>query len=257
MTDTERELRRLAAMAQWPPSPGAAARAVRIIEQQSIARRATRRPALRRGAAALAMALVAGSGVAAASPGVRDAIGSVFGIGGVEVRRVPAEPPRSASDRLELGPRTSFREAQAASSFTLLRPPAVLGPPAGIHLLRGFPGGGVLVSFTYRARPGLPSARHGSVALVLSQFRAESLPYLDKTAAGATTVERLRVGGDPGAWLAGAPHQQVYRGPDGIIRPDTLRLATNTLVWERDGLTLRLEGAATKAQALRVAASVP
>ena len=38
-----------------------------------------------------------------------------------------------------------------------------------------------------------------------------------------------------------------------VLRQDTLRLAGNTLVWEQDGVTMRLEAQVTKEQALRIA----
>ena len=41
------------------------------------------------------------------------------------------------------------------------------------------------------------------------------------------------------------------------IRAGTLRLATNTLVWEHRGVTYRLEGRMTLQDAMRVATSVP
>ena len=62
--------------------------------------------------------------------------------------------------------------------------------------------------------------------------------------------------GGPGVWLAGRPHQVIYRDADGEIRDDAVRLAGNVLLWEQDGLTLRLEGAASLDDALAYAARV-
>jgi hypothetical protein len=65
----------------------------------------------------------------------------------------------------------------------------------------------------------------------------------------------VTVNGGRGFWLEGAPHQFFYRDPDGSVRPDTLRLAGNTLLWEQGGVTLRLEADLTRDQALRLAST--
>jgi hypothetical protein len=62
-------------------------------------------------------------------------------------------------------------------------------------------------------------------------------------------VGQVRVGGRPALWFPG-PHVvvELYHQP---------RLTGSALVWERDGLTFRLEGRLTLDQALRIANSVP
>jgi hypothetical protein len=56
--------------------------------------------------------------------------------------------------------------------------------------------------------------------------------------------------------LEGSPHFVVFRDARGDYREDSLRLAGDTLVWEREAVLLRLEGLASLEDALRVAASV-
>jgi len=55
------------------------------------------------------------------------------------------------------------------------------------------------------------------------------------------TVREVKVGGAPGIWLEGTPHQVYYLGRDGSVRNATTHLATNTLLWERSGILYRLE----------------
>jgi hypothetical protein len=43
----------------------------------------------------------------------------------------------------------------------------------------------------------------------------------------------------------------------GIDRPEELRLASNTLVWEDEGVTLRVESGLTKSGAMDIAAQMP
>ena len=71
-----------------------------------------------------------------------------------------------------------------------------------------------------------------------------------------TSVEFVTVDGEPGYWLTGEPHVFAFVDAAGAFRPETVRLAGNTLVWERDELTLRLEANVPKQRALRIARSV-
>jgi hypothetical protein len=80
--------------------------------------------------------------------------------------------------------------------------------------------------------------------------------FAKKIIAPDTTVEFLTVNGGRGYWIAGAPHQFLYLDRDGTIRDETLRLAGDTLLWEQDGRTLRIEGARSRDEALRIAASI-
>ena len=59
-----------------------------------------------------------------------------------------------------------------------------------------------------------------------------------------------------GYWIDGAPHQLVFDS-GGTFEVDTLRLATNTLVWQRGAHIYRLEANISLETALRIAASVP
>jgi len=84
----------------------------------------------------------------------------------------------------------------------------------------------------------------------------ESQRYLQKMLGPDDRVERVRVGSAPGIWITGRPHGVLYADRNGQFRDETLQLAGDTLVWERDGLVLRIEGARSKADALRIASSV-
>ena len=73
---------------------------------------------------------------------------------------------------------------------------------------------------------------------------------------GSVRVERVTIDGAPGLWIHGALHQIVYEDRKGLIRPDTIRLAGDTLLWRRGPVLLRLEGARSRAEALRIAHSL-
>ena len=107
---------------------------------------------------------------------------------------------------------------------------------------------GVVVAFAYRARSGRPilfTQVPGSAGRYVQKFVTESTP-------------RVRVGGRPGLLLRG-PHVVFFDGDgDGDEEPRMLeaRLAKNTLMWERDGLLLRLEGEQPVGELIRIARSV-
>jgi len=124
-----------------------------------------------------------------------------------------------------------------------------------VYLRRGAAGG--FVSLAYPARHGLPETRETGLGLLISEFRGRMDPdYLGKIVGFGTRVRRFSVGGEPAAWLAGAPHDFFYRGSNGGARQRTLRLAANVLLIERHGLLVRLEGRLNRAEAVSIAHSL-
>jgi hypothetical protein len=75
-----------------------------------------------------------------------------------------------------------------------------------------------------------------------------------KTVGPDTRVERVSVGGAPGYFLTGAPHEIGYFSREGGFALIPPRLAGTTLAFERDGLLIRIEGERlTKRRALALA----
>ena len=68
----------------------------------------------------------------------------------------------------------------------------------------------------------------------------------------------MSVAGARGWWLHGAPHLFLRRTGTGEQSSPVVptRLAGDTLLWERDGLTYRLEGSAGLERAIEIAASI-
>jgi hypothetical protein len=104
------------------------------------------------------------------------------------------------------------------------------------------------VSVVYVARPGLPPATAGIGAL-LDEIEGDQLPFIQKLVSARVPVKRVDVNGAEGIFVGG--RHAVYL-PD-QLRP---RLAGNTLLWVRDGVTYRLETALGVDAALRLARSV-
>jgi len=235
MSLLERRLAEIEPAELFPPAPDVSATVLTRLAAVP-ARRRTRRLAVSLVAATLAV----GGTALAASPPLRHAVQDLFSLRGVVIHREPRLPPVPPGPNLHLGERVTLARATAAAGFHVLHPEA---PGARIYHDAAFPTVGGKVSVVW-----------GS--LVLTEFRASSMGYMDKTTVGATVVRAVRIRGHRGYWLAGAPHEQVYRRADGTAAPDTLRLAGNTLVWEDGPLTVRLEGARTQRAALRIARSL-
>jgi len=70
------------------------------------------------------------------------------------------------------------------------------------------------------------------------------------------TVEQVTVGGHPAYWISGHPHDFAFVDANGNVYGESLRLATNTLIFDHNGTIVRIEGDMTRAQALQIANSI-
>ena len=210
-------------------------------------------------AGAVVMLLAALLGV---SPGARDAVADWLGMRGVrffssaETPTVSPTPP-AASTRSALlgGTRVSLETARERVAFPL-RLPALPGLEAPDEVyLNTAPAGGV-VSLLYEPRPALPEARDTGIGLLLTQFRGTAEPFIQQGLPAGARLEPVSVGGARGYWIEGAPHVLIYRDERGAVHEERARLAGNTLLWERDGITYRLEAALARDDAIAVAVSL-
>ena len=200
--------------------------------------------------AALLIAVLAGT----LDPSVRSAVAHFFHVQGVVITREPSPLPSLPSVRVSPGTRVTLQQAQKAVTFPVLIPDS-LGNPDGIYLDRQLAGNGV--ALVYLPRQGLPETRTTGVAVLVTEFRASLVGAdLGKDLDPKTVIEEISVQGVPAYWIAGAPHTLVVIGPDGNARPDSLRLAANTLIWSRQGVTYRIESSLGKQETLRLAESM-
>jgi hypothetical protein len=113
------------------------------------------------------------------------------------------------------------------------------------------------VSLVWRSRPDLPATIDPGVGLLLGQFNGRlDQGMISKMIDSGTTVERVRVGADPGFWITGDPHFFFYEDADGRVVEDSRRWVGDTLLWTNDGLTYRLETALGREVAIRIAESL-
>ena len=217
MSELERELRNVGAEIEYPPTPDLAG----AVRERIEARRRSRFSLSRRKLALAFAVLAAGLGAAMATPQARTAILEWLGLRGVAIERVATEPSAPLGADLDLGERVSLAEAGRHAGFSPLVPRGGLGDPDEVYVRTS--AAGEQVAFVYRTGDG--------ERLLVTQFRASlRAEFIEKSAGPGTTIERVAVNGEPGFWLAGAPHTVVYVNEAGEPVPDTLRLAANTLL---------------------------
>jgi len=234
----EAELRELGAVASWPESGDLAPA---VSERLRAGRRGwgSRRWTLV--AAALVLLLAAGS--LTALPGLRRAVADWLGLPGVRVERVESgrDLPSPAATP-ELGARVSLAEAAAAVPYDLVRPKSVRNLEVYLD--------GEVVTLVSRA----PS---GDIELLITQFEGTlDKELVEKVLPRGSRLRGVVIGGRQGYWINGDPHTVLYLDPFGEIRENTVRFAGNTLLWQRGGLTLRLEVGADLRRALLIARSL-
>jgi hypothetical protein len=158
---------------------------------------------------------------------------------------LPSPTLPGLGDRLELGNPSSLDAARAAAPYPVAVPPAV----AGFGAPRVFLTGDDVVT-----RVSFVWVRDGTPRLLLTEFNADPYqPYIKKVMLEGGHVRPVAVNGERGYWLSGTPHELDYVDHDGMHFIDHPRLAGNTLVWTRGDVTLRLEGAPSLRDALRIA----
>lgn len=235
-----------------------------VVRLETFARTvATRRVrSRRRRIAVLTAALLAGLA------GTSAAIGpSWFRIGGIGVSvrderfaegatdlAVDVHPTLPGNAALWPGEPVTVAEATRRSGDRV-RLPRVLRAPASVFWMT--PPARGQVTAVWAPSRSLPRTRDPKVGLLLTQFRghASAEPVmLKKSIDTRSPIETVDVNGVAGIWVSGA--HTVHIVVDGEVRSDTSRVSGSTLLWAANGLTFRLEGAMSKAEALRIVRSV-
>lgn len=246
--ELDRELLALRDDVLWPATPDLAAAVQARVVAEPRPGRAPRAWLPRRLMPALVVVLVvlvAFGALLAASPGVRATLRDWLGIGAVAVKRVDRLPDLSTARQLALGKRVTAAQAERHLGHPVASVRA-LGAPDAIYA-----GDAVVpaeVSLVYVARPGLPPGTAGIGAL-LDEIEGDQLPFIEKLVDARVKIVQVDVNGARGVFIAGR---------HALVLPDQLkpRLAGNTLLWVRDGITYRLETALGVQAALRLGRSV-
>ena len=247
MPELELALLDLGRSVEFPPTPELSTRVRQRLAEQPARRWTIPRPYRSRLLIALAVLAVA-IGAVMAVPQTRAAILRFFHLRGVTIERVNELPTVSIQrhfNKLFVGEKVSLDEARKRADFKVVVPEA-LGEPDGIYFQETPPGG--MVSFVYG------TLEHPRA--LFTEFRARVQDVIFKKAAAGTRIESVRIGDREGYWLSGAPHEFTYIDTYGQFRQELVRLAGNTLIWERGPVTLRLEADINRSEALKIARSV-
>jgi hypothetical protein len=129
--------------------------------------------------------------------------------------------------------------------------PSGIGDPTKAYT--GEPGTGA-VSLVWPPTDRLPQVHNTGVGFLLTEMPGSvDQPLLEKRLGPNATLELVTVAGAPGYWFEGGQHALIYVGPDGAGREDTTRLASNTLLWSRDGVVFRMESSLDRESAVALA----
>jgi hypothetical protein len=237
MAELEHRLRGLEL--DWPPEPDV----VPAIRPRLRARPGRNR---RRSALVAVAVLVVTIAAVLAVPSARTAILRWLSLGGVRIVRVERLPTTRRLAASDLGLKTTLAGAVRAARFEPLG--FARTRPDSIYVQTSGPTTRVTLVYGSVAKPHL----------LLSEFRGiRATIEVGKLVTGATKIEQVEVGGAQGIFLSGAPHAVYFELPGSpSTYVDEPLAAGNTLIWERGGITLRLEGRLTKGDALGLASSV-
>jgi hypothetical protein len=203
-------------------------------------RRASRRGLL----LAVALVVVAAVGATLAIPQARSAFLRILHIGGEEIRIVDKLPPLQPAAELDLGRRVTLEEARRVVRFRVLVPE---GKPDAVYVRSLGRAGEVTLLYGTTDR----------VKLLVTERQGQlDFGFVKKIAAPDTRVEFVRVGGEDGVFLSGKPHFYFLVDEFGRVVEETVRLASDVLVWDRAGVAYRIEGDLTREQALSIAESL-
>src|SRR6266542_1467500 len=187
-------------------------------------------------------------------PDARAAANEFLRLRGIVIFQAPAIATPRASFA---GALVTLDEARRGADFTVRAPTDPrLGAPDEVYLGKSPNGTHDVVTLVYGSRTGIPVSREAAVSALVVEFRGRIDETLfAKVAAAGTRIEDVTVNGGKGFWIEGEPHLFFYRDEAGNVWNETLRLAGNTLLWEQDGVTFRLEEQVSREEALRIAAS--
>ena len=273
--DIDRQLTQLAAAVQWPQprdvSAGVRAAVEAIdaakspVEQRAAWQEQTRgrgRARLpgwaggRRPAVVIALLVVAlTAGVLVVSPRTREAVASLLGVAGIEVR-VADEVPAAVAGAFRLGEAVPLPEARRRVDF----PVKVLDlhgdldrTGGGVFVDDRIPGG--IVHILYARQPGLPEVMPKGVGALLTQFRAPSsgAVFTKQALRSSGEITATEVGGEFALWISGPSHVLIPNR-EGVPVREHARLSGDALLWSTpDGLTYRLETALAMDAAIALA----
>ncbi len=104
---------------------------------------------------------------------------------------------------------------------------------------------------------GMVTIAYGGGRILLTQWRTTDVSPRIALVPVRGAVEDVAVGDLPAVWIEGAARGTfTLVGADGAVHRESFEVGTGVLLWNEDAMTFLLHGAASKAEALRLAADV-
>ena len=257
MPDLEQQLTELGQSIDWPTPPHLWGGVSRRLTEGRRSRPALWRSNSRWALAAVAVLLILAT-LLAYTPS-RDAIANWIDlhVGITRVQQLPTPrplPTGTLGSQLGLGLPYTLQDAQRLVKWKITVP-SELGRPDAVYF-RTLPEGGE-VTLVYGRVPDIPVAGETGVAVLVTEVQGRVREdYFEKMIGPNTTIEQVAVNGQAGFWISGTPHLFVFQDANGDAYPDTLRLATNTLVFSSGGTIIRIEAYTSKDRAIQIAGSL-
>ena len=156
---------------------------------------------------------------------------------------------RPLGEGLGLGERITLREARSGPTELLLPATPDLGKPDEVYAPGTPKDDGVALVYGAR-RPALPPLESTEIGLVLTERPGGiGAAYVSAGTPEQAGLERVNVGDGRGYWVpSGRDLSSVVERTDG--------LRGNIVLWEQEGLALRMETSLPKEEAVRIAGSV-
>ena len=248
----------LASTIEWPPEPDVSARVVAAIESR-VAAPVSARPPLRRGWAFAAALVLLVAALFTFSPTTREAVADFIGLGGIRISSGdrPNDLPELGENVALGAPVDGIAGAEEIVDFEIATPTVEgFAEPDAVHADDDFPPGG-RASLVYAPRPDLPETSETGVGLLLTQFEGTpEVNAIKKLHSVGVHIRFTDVDGAAAYWIAGGSHTISYIDANGDHIEETTRLAGNTLIWQANGVTFRLESALGFEEALAIATSI-
>jgi hypothetical protein len=242
----EAALADLAGAIEWPATPPLAASVGAAIDAG-----ASRVPRWRPARRALVLGVLAALLIAGLAAAVGIALGGLRILGSGEPPGSPLAPELVAERGL--GERVTLDQAIDDLDGLLVPTDPALGAPDHVY----YDPETDAVALAWTGRSGLPADSESGLGVVITQFRADMGPEtFEKLLNEGVEVEQVVVGQTTGYWVEGGQHFFYFRDADGNVVDSTIRLVGTTLMWERDGYTVRIEGAPEVEAAMRIAESM-
>jgi len=167
-----------------------------------------------------------------------------------------ATTPRPLGDGLGLGSTAPLEGLDAIAGFHVAIPTGPrLGAPARAWWDPTLGHG--QIALVWASGAGVPPIDGSGIGAILTESPGRTDEgFVQKVLGPGSTLEPVTVGGAPGFWISGEPHEFLYLTPDGEVVQDSRRVVGDTLTWWVDGILYRFESGLGRDASIRVATSL-